>query len=95
MEGNIYFLEIGNDQEELVQATGADLAGPSDAEPSLIVSYTGNADVLVEGALGATGATVEVVETDPQPPTHSVTSKLSKKEVPAYREQLLLKYALF
>ena len=67
-------------------------AGSADAnETPLIVTYTGSTDVFVEGALDVPGATVEVVETDPQPVPASSQRRQPPKGAPAYREGLLLK----
>lgn len=68
----------------------ADIAGTS-TESDVIVTYTGNTDVFGEGPLDMPGATVEVVETDPQPASTSAASKDYKKGAPAYRQRLLLK----
>ena len=59
------------------------------SEGSVIVTYTGNTDVFVEGTLDVPGATVEVVETDHQPiPTPN--AKQLKNGAPEYRQRLLL-----
>ena len=47
-------------------------------------------NVIVEGPLDMPGATVEIVETDPQP-VLTPQEKKSKKGPPVYREQLLLR----
>lgn len=57
----------------------------------MIITYTGNTDVMVEGALDVPGATVEVVETDPHPVSISRACKQPPKGAPAYRQGLLLK----
>ena len=69
--------------------TGGD--GGSEADSSVIVTYTGSTDIFGEGALDVPGATVEVVETDPHPISSSGVAKECRKGAPAYRQRLLLK----
>lgn len=77
--------------EVIGSSCGGDMDSANNLEPPVIITYTGGTDVLVEGALDVPGATVEVVETDPQPVLTSVRPKPPKKGVPEYREKLLLK----
>lgn len=78
------YAETNENQEGVAVSSGGD-----ESEAPVIVTY--NTDILVEGALDVPGATVEVVETDHQPPSTSASSKQSKKGAPAYRQRLLLK----
>ena len=64
----------------------------NDSEASMIVTYSGGTDVYTEGALDVPGATVEVVETEPQLMSASMSSRHPQKGAPAYRQRLLLKY---
>lgn len=76
-----------------MKASSSSNIEPSDSEPPLIVTCTGNADVFIEGALDVPGATVEIVESDPHPSV-SQASKKPQGRAPAYRHELLTKYVV-
>ena len=77
---------IADSQVDVTPSSGAKI----DDTP-LIVTYTGDTDVFVDGTLDVPGATVEVVETDSNPVSTSLASKQHKKGAPGYRHGLLLK----
>lgn len=54
-------------------------------------AITEDGSVFVEGPLDMPGATVEIVETDPQPILTPRGKSKSRKDPPVYREQLLLR----
>ena len=65
------------------------MAPPPDTPTSEVI-ISEDSEVFTEGALDMPGATVEIVETSPMMVSQPKTPK--KKSMPAYREQLLLRW---
>lgn len=78
-------LEVGAQKIEVPQS-----ATDTNSEASLIVTYTGSTDVVVEGTLDIPGASEEVVETENQLLPTPESYQQPKNGAPAYRQQLLL-----
>ena len=80
-------LEAGVQQVEVPKS-----ATDASSGASVIVTYTGNTDVVVEGTLDIPGASEEIVETENQLLPTRETHQQPKNGAPAYRQQLLLMY---
>ena len=66
------------------------ISAPPPDTPTSAVIITEDNEVFTEGALDMPGATVEIVETSPMVTPKPKSAK--KKGMPAYREELLLRY---